>query len=151
MPSSVHAIADVRRPKRMPVRLVPVGSIAVQLALWKKINRTRSKVRAHGEHAFHVVKRLWGFEKVRYRGLAKNTPGPTPRLRWQTYTSREENCCLSGRSVSSSAYDLVRCRANHIIVQRGTERPDHPEILRRPGFRRRHDDSRCGGARSETD
>jgi IS5 family transposase len=22
---------------------------------------------------FHVVKRLWGFTKVRYRGLAKNT------------------------------------------------------------------------------
>jgi IS5 family transposase len=27
------------------------------------------------EHAFHVVKRLWGFTKVRYRGLAKNTAG----------------------------------------------------------------------------
>ena len=27
---------------------------------------------ACGEHAFHVVKRLWGFTKVRYRGLAKN-------------------------------------------------------------------------------
>ncbi len=40
---------------------------------WKSINRTRSKVRARGEHAFHVVKRLWGFAKVRYRGLAKNT------------------------------------------------------------------------------
>jgi IS5 family transposase len=25
------------------------------------------------EHAFHVVKCLWGFAKVRYRGLAKNT------------------------------------------------------------------------------
>ena len=41
--------------------------------LWKWINRTRSKVRARGEHSFHVVKRLWGFDKVRYRGLAKNT------------------------------------------------------------------------------
>lgn len=37
------------------------------------INRCRSKARARGEHAFHVVKRLWGFSKVRYRGLAKNT------------------------------------------------------------------------------
>jgi len=36
-------------------------------------NRLRSKRRARGEHAFHVVKRLWGFTKVRYRGLAKNT------------------------------------------------------------------------------
>lgn len=26
-----------------------------------------------GEHAFHVVKRLWGFNKVRYRGLTRNT------------------------------------------------------------------------------
>jgi transposase, IS5 family len=37
------------------------------------INRIRSAIRARGEHAFHVVKRLWGFTKVRYRGLAKNT------------------------------------------------------------------------------
>jgi IS5 family transposase len=37
------------------------------------INQIRSKARARGEHAFHVVKRLWGFAKVRYRGLAKNT------------------------------------------------------------------------------
>jgi IS5 family transposase len=40
---------------------------------WKAINRARSRVRARGEHAYHVVKRLWGFTKVRYRGLAKNT------------------------------------------------------------------------------
>lgn len=39
----------------------------------KKINRTRSRTRARGEHAFRIVKRLWGFAKVRYRGLAKNT------------------------------------------------------------------------------
>jgi len=39
----------------------------------RQLNRLRSSVRARGEHAFHVVKRLWGFSKVRYRGLAKNT------------------------------------------------------------------------------
>jgi IS5 family transposase len=37
------------------------------------INQIRSRARARGEHAFHVVKWLWGFTKVRYRGLAKNT------------------------------------------------------------------------------
>jgi transposase, IS5 family len=37
------------------------------------INRRRSASRARVEHVFHVVKRLWGFSKVRYRGLAKNT------------------------------------------------------------------------------
>ena len=39
---------------------------------WRAINRARSRTRARGEHAFHVVKRLWGFAKVRYRGIAKN-------------------------------------------------------------------------------
>jgi len=39
----------------------------------RHINRIRSGARARVEHAFHVVKRLWGFSKVRYRGLAKNT------------------------------------------------------------------------------
>jgi len=37
------------------------------------INRRRSAARARDEHVFHVVKRLWGFTKVRYRGLTKNT------------------------------------------------------------------------------
>mgnify|MGYP000025760951 CR=1 FL=1 len=36
------------------------------------LNRAKSKVRARVEHVFAVVKRLWGFSKVRYRGLAKN-------------------------------------------------------------------------------
>jgi IS5 family transposase len=35
-------------------------------------NRNRSKIRARVKHVFAVVKRLWGFTKVRYRGLAKN-------------------------------------------------------------------------------
>src|ERR1700686_2522043 len=39
---------------------------------WRMINRARSRPRARGEHAFRVVKQLWGFAKVRYRGLAKN-------------------------------------------------------------------------------
>jgi len=39
---------------------------------WRRINRARSRTRACGEHAFRVVKQLWGFTKVRYRGLAKN-------------------------------------------------------------------------------
>ena len=37
-----------------------------------KLNRARSRIRARVEHPFHVIKRLWGFTKVRYRGLAKN-------------------------------------------------------------------------------
>ena len=41
-------------------------------ARWRMINRARSRTRARGEHAFRVIKQLWGFAKVRYRGLAKN-------------------------------------------------------------------------------
>jgi len=39
----------------------------------KLVNRSRSRRRAWGEFPFHVVKRLWGFAKVRYRGINKNT------------------------------------------------------------------------------
>lgn len=35
-------------------------------------NRTKSRTRARVEHPFLVLKQLWGFAKVRYRGLAKN-------------------------------------------------------------------------------
>ena len=36
------------------------------------VNRLKSRVRSRVEHVFAVIKRLWGFGKVRYRGLAKN-------------------------------------------------------------------------------
>ncbi len=39
---------------------------------WRKINRARSRTRACCEHPFRVVKHLWGFNKTRYRGIAKN-------------------------------------------------------------------------------
>ena len=35
-------------------------------------NRNKSRIRARVEHVFAVLKRLWGFTKVRYRGLQKN-------------------------------------------------------------------------------
>ena len=50
-----------RRPNRRPLS-----------ERWRMINRARSRTRACGEHAFRVVKQLWGFAKARYRGLAKN-------------------------------------------------------------------------------
>jgi len=40
--------------------------------LQKKKNTTKSKVRAKVEHVFRILKRVFGFDKVRYRGLAKN-------------------------------------------------------------------------------
>lgn len=38
----------------------------------KETNRRKSSIRAKVEHPFLILKRLWGFAKVRYRGLAKN-------------------------------------------------------------------------------
>lgn len=38
----------------------------------KARNRNKSKVRAKVEHCFGVIKRVFGFTKVRYRGLDKN-------------------------------------------------------------------------------
>jgi IS5 family transposase len=40
--------------------------------LQKKKNRSKSSVRAKVEHPFRILKRVFGFDKVRYKGLAKN-------------------------------------------------------------------------------
>jgi len=53
-------------------------------------NRNKSRIRARVEHVFAVVKRLWGFSKVRYRGLAKNaTRAFTALALSNIYMSRE--------------------------------------------------------------
>ena len=54
------------RINRRPTSQRPLGE------RWRMINRARSRTRARGEHPFRVIKQLWGFAKVRYRGLAKN-------------------------------------------------------------------------------
>lgn len=41
-------------------------------AIERAKNRSKSRVRAKVEHVFGVIKRIFGFTKVRYRGLAKN-------------------------------------------------------------------------------
>jgi IS5 family transposase len=40
--------------------------------LQNKKNLRKSSVRAKVEHPFRILKRVFGFDKVRYRGLAKN-------------------------------------------------------------------------------
>lgn len=53
-------------------------------------NRNKSRIRARVEHVFGVVKRLWGFGKVRYRGLKKNaTRAFTALALANIYLSRE--------------------------------------------------------------
>lgn len=39
----------------------------------RKIEKAKAQVRAKVEHPFRVIKRQFGYTKVRFRGLAKNT------------------------------------------------------------------------------
>jgi len=40
---------------------------------WEKAkNRVKARVRAKVEHPFRILKRIFGFEQTRYRGLKKN-------------------------------------------------------------------------------
>lgn len=41
--------------------------------LTQQLERLKARVRAKVEHGFHVIKNLFGYRKVRYRGMAKNT------------------------------------------------------------------------------
>jgi len=38
----------------------------------RSFNRKNNRTRARGEHAFRIVKDLWGYGTVRYRGIEKN-------------------------------------------------------------------------------
>ena len=63
-------------------------------------NRTKSKVRSKVEHAFHVIKPLFGFVMVRDRGLTRtliacSSPAPSPTCSW-----RAAICCDKARSLS---------------------------------------------------
>ena len=40
--------------------------------LQRRKNRTKAQVRSKVEHVFRVMKRQFGFDQVRYKGLAKN-------------------------------------------------------------------------------
>jgi transposase, IS5 family len=42
-------------------------------ANWDRIIQARSRTRCRIEHVLHVVKGFWGYTKVRYCGMAKNT------------------------------------------------------------------------------
>ena len=42
-------------------------------AILEKLEKTKASIRAKVEHPFRVIKRQFGYVKVKYRGLAKNT------------------------------------------------------------------------------
>ncbi|NLO56770.1 MAG: transposase family protein [Thermovirga sp.] len=67
----------------------------------KERNRMLSRTRVRVEHVFGVVKNIFGYRKVRYKGLAKNTNGIHVFLLCRTFTWSGGNCSSSrqGRSV----------------------------------------------------
>lgn len=70
--SQSHRLGALARGIRYRINRLPNPGRPLS-PLERRLNRLRSATRARGEHASHVVKCLWGFTKVRYRGLAKNT------------------------------------------------------------------------------
>jgi IS5 family transposase len=55
--------------KRGVLKAMPEGPLKAPTA-WSE--RRKAQVRAIVEHPFHVIKNLFGYRKVSYRGLAKN-------------------------------------------------------------------------------
>ena len=56
--------------KRGKIKALAEGKIK---ALALAVEKAKAQMRALVEHPFHVLKNLFGYRKVRYRGLAKNT------------------------------------------------------------------------------
>ncbi len=48
-------------------------AIPVSRSAKRKIEKAQAQVRAKVEHPFRVIKRQFGYTKVRFRGLVKNT------------------------------------------------------------------------------
>ena len=70
----------------------------------KATNRTKSQVRAKVGHPFHVLKHVFGFVKVRYRGLAKNA-------NWLFVACGLVNLYMARRHLLRLARALCACRA----------------------------------------
>jgi IS5 family transposase len=56
--------------KRSKVKAMPAGP---RKDLTLALEKAKAQLRAYVEHPFHIVKNLFKYSKVRYRGLAKNT------------------------------------------------------------------------------
>ena len=70
--ASQQALIRAKAPRAKDWTNQRVHPSSPTLELDRLMNRAKSRVRSRVEHVFAVVKRLWGFTKVRYRGLAKN-------------------------------------------------------------------------------
>mgnify|MGYP006880513169 CR=1 FL=1 len=123
----MHGLIVVAAPavQDLTNRLVRKGSATE--ALKRVTNRAKSKVRAHVEHVFAVVKRLWQFGKVRLprlgrernaRVCAHNIDPSIPRA-------------VFPRAVVSTGMSAPACKCpQHIHGARGVQPELQPRILR---------------------
>lgn len=101
-------------------------------------NRTKSRVRARVEHVFGVVKRPWGFNKVRYRGLAKNATRSFVALALalalaNIFLARDEHCMDK-----DGAHSEPMARGEAEKIPHGSAMRDQTaaQLSNCPGFRR---------------
>ena len=57
----------------MPGKRKAMDKSTAMGALLEQLEKTKASIRAKVEHPFRVIKRQFGYTKVKYRGLAKNT------------------------------------------------------------------------------
>jgi transposase, IS5 family len=57
----------------MPGKRKVLDKVTPMGVILEKLEQTKASIRAKVEHPFRVIKRQFGFVKVKYRGLAKNT------------------------------------------------------------------------------
>ena len=70
--ASQQALIQAKAPKAADFTNKMVRKDSPTEELERMVNRAKSRVRSRVEHVFGVIKKLWGFSKARYRGLAKN-------------------------------------------------------------------------------
>ena len=88
-------------------------------------NRTKSKVRAKLEHPIGVIKRVFGFAKVRYRGLQKNLHRLLVTALANLYTARRQ--LLPVAEASCTHADVVRLhRPSHPALDAAVRPHSHP-------------------------
>jgi IS5 family transposase len=67
-----------------------------------EVERIKANIRNKVEHPFRVIKRQFGFVKVRYRGLMKNTP------RLATLFARSKLWIARGKLMEVAGLECVR-------------------------------------------
>lgn len=70
--SSQRELIEFKAPRAQELTNQKMRKGSVMEELERMVNRAKSRMRARVEHVFGILKRLWKFDKVRYRGLAKN-------------------------------------------------------------------------------